>query len=147
MEVLKNKKQKKVVKFYLIIILIICGNFLKAQDKKITLTAMLINDSIVVKISNGSLNDTVVFSLYQQTRFKNKWITSSYDIFCNIKNPNTTVLSIKPNEILSFKVTNSHLIFSTEKIKKGKSICSKCNRIKFIGKIKNREAFYYSNTI
>jgi|688.fasta_scaffold1097601_1 hypothetical protein len=147
MEALKKKKLKKMNRLYFLIILILCNNFLKAQDKKISLSAMLMNDSISVKISNVSLGDTVVFSLYQQTKFKKKWITSSYDVFCNIKNPNTTILIIKPNENLNFKVAYSHLIFTNEKLKKVKSTCTKCNRIKFIGNVKNKEVFYYSNTI
>jgi hypothetical protein len=129
--------------FYIVLLLLLACNYSFSQTPSLSVTAKDKGDSIAVSVKNNLQSDTVLFSLYGQIMTNKKWMTNNYDIFCNVKNPNTSVFIINPNEQITLMAAWPIGFYSNRNIKTGKSICRQCIRIILIGNSKNNEAIEY----
>ena len=91
MEARKKKRNRNKVSFIVIFMFIFNINIASAQTQILSISAREDKDSLLMIIENKSKVDTVLFSLYEQIKIKKKWVTSNYDLFCDVNNPNTSI--------------------------------------------------------
>lgn len=147
----RHKKHQEGISNYLIILtaflLFICGK--SSGQNFLSISAIEGSDSLIVTIKNTSKSDTVLFSLYSQYNLNKKWVTSSYDLFCDVNNPKTSIFILYPNEEIILTALKPTAFYSERKMKEGKDICTGCKRILFVGNKKENENMQYilhSNT-
>ncbi|HTB99688.1 MAG TPA: hypothetical protein VK705_03305 [Ferruginibacter sp.] len=133
------------IKLFFPIFLLIFSCQVKAQQAKISIIVTPFSrDSIDIIIKN-SIRDTVLFSLYKQEFIKTIWVTNVYDVFCDVRNPNTSILIINPTEVLHFRIHNDSTLYTDEKIKPGTLLQNKIeNRIVLKGNKKDHDKMEYS---
>jgi hypothetical protein len=144
-----RKQRKPAVKLYCILVLLFGYGCSFAQTPALTVVAKERGDSVAVSIKSNLQSDTVLFSLYSQTKVNKKWVTSNYDLFCDVSNPNTSIFIINPNQQITLVAARPAVIYSNKNIKTGKSMCTNCRRIILIGNSKRNDAIEYkafSNT-
>ncbi|SFO74897.1 hypothetical protein SAMN05428949_6461 [Chitinophaga sp. YR627] len=105
-------------KILTLIVLIIFSCKLYAQSPVFINACFSSKDSITLEIKNNSDNETFFFSIYKQHLFGKNWLTNNYDVFCDIENPNTTVLRIKPQEQLLISVRIDDSMIQLDKMPK-----------------------------
>ena len=146
----QRKQQKVKNRIFWLVVLLFGYSCSFAQKPSLSLVAKESRDSISVFIKNNLRSDTVLFSLYSQSRINNKWITSNYDLFCDVTNPNTSVFIIYPNQEITLTAARPTKIYTSKNVKTGTSKCRDCRRIVLVGNKKNNEAIEYkaySNTL
>ena len=134
MEARKKKRNRNKVSFIVIFMFIFNINIASAQTQMLSISAREDKDSLLMIIENKSKVDTVLFSLYEQ--IKKKWVTSNYDLFCDVNNPNTSIFIIYPNQKIDLRAMKSNVIYTDEKIGKCKFLSMKSKRVLLGGNIK-----------
>jgi len=131
----EQKKQMKIksITLLLLLFLLLFEKILSAQIPIIQINVERNNDSLRIEISNISEKDTILFSLYGQTKISGKWITSNYDLFCDVTNPKTSIFIVYPIQKYVITSLEPKIIYTDKKIIKGKGKCSKCKRLVLIG--------------
>ena len=136
MEARKKKRNWNKVSFIVIFMFIFNINIASAQTQMLSISAREDKDSLLIIIENKSKVDTVLFSLYEQIKIKKKWVTSNYDLFCDVNNPNTSIFRIFPNQKINLKAMKSNVIYTDEKIGRCKFLGIKSKRVLLVGNIK-----------
>ena len=136
MEARKKKRNRNKVSFIVIFMFIFNINIASAQTQILSISAREDKDSLLMIIENKSKVDTVLFSLYEQIKIKKKWVTSNYDLFCDVNNPNTSIFIIYPNQKIDLRAMKSNVIYTDEKIGKCKFLSMKSKRMLLVGNIK-----------
>jgi hypothetical protein len=113
-----GQKKYSMSKILSLFVLMMFSCKLWAQNPVFVNACFASKDSISLEIENSSDNQTFFFSIYKQRLSGKNWVTDNYDVFCNIENPHTTVLRIKPQEVIFISVPIDDAMFDLIKMPK-----------------------------